>query len=55
MNIIKISAFSDGNRGGNPAGVVLTKAMPSAADMQRAAADVGFSESPPGQSFNGLT
>jgi PhzF family phenazine biosynthesis protein len=44
MNIIKISAFSDGNRGGNPAGVVLTDEMPLAANMQRAAADVGFSE-----------
>jgi PhzF family phenazine biosynthesis protein len=44
MNTIKISAFSDGDRGGNPAGVVLTKVMPSAVDMQKAAADVGFSE-----------
>lgn len=44
MNVIKISAFSDDDRGGNPAGVVLTNAMPSAADMQRVAAGVGFSE-----------
>lgn len=44
MNIVKIAAFSDGNSGGNPAGVVLTNAMPSVADMQRVAAEVGFSE-----------
>lgn len=44
MNIVKIAAFSDGNSGGNPAGVVLTQKMPLAADMQRIAADVGFSE-----------
>lgn len=44
MNIIKISAFSDGNSGGNPAGVALLDEMPSAAQMQKIAADVGFSE-----------
>jgi len=44
MNIIKIAAFSDGSLGGNPAGVVLTKAMPSTSDMQRIASEVGFSE-----------
>lgn len=44
MNVIKISAFSDDNRGGNPAGVVLTETMPSEDDMQKAAADVSFSE-----------
>jgi len=44
MNIVKIAAFSDGHFGGNPAGVVLSKTMPSEADMQRVAAEVGFSE-----------
>ena len=44
MNIIKISAFSDGDSGGNPAGVALLDEMPSAAEMQKMAAEVGFSE-----------
>lgn len=44
MNIIKIAAFSDGNVGGNPAGVVLTETMPSESVMQQTAAEVGFSE-----------
>jgi PhzF family phenazine biosynthesis protein len=44
MSILKIAAFSDGDTGGNPAGVMLTNALPSDADMQRIAAEVGFSE-----------
>ena len=44
MNILKIAAFSDGETGGNPAGVVIEDAHPTAADMQAIAADVGFSE-----------
>lgn len=41
----KIAAFSDGLLGGNPAGVWLDdRAMPSREDMQRIAAEVGFSE-----------
>ena len=44
MNIAKIAAFSDGHSGGNSAGVALTKVMPSAAEMQRLAAEIGFSE-----------
>lgn len=44
MNIQKIAAFSDGNTGGNPAGVVIAEHHPSDADMQKIAADVGFSE-----------
>jgi PhzF family phenazine biosynthesis protein len=44
MHIQKIAAFSDGNTGGNPAGVVVTAAFPPDADMQRIAAKVGFSE-----------
>jgi len=45
MNVQKIAAFSDGHAGGNPAGVVLCEgALPPAAEMQRVAAEVGFSE-----------
>ncbi|MES2940609.1 MAG: PhzF family phenazine biosynthesis protein [Pseudomonadota bacterium] len=44
MNIQRIAAFSDGAVGGNPAGVVLGDTMPQAADMQRVAGEVGFSE-----------
>lgn len=44
MNILKIAAFSDGERGGNPAGVVMTEAFPDDGRMQAIAAEVGFSE-----------
>ena len=44
MNIQKIAAFSDGDSGGNPAGVMITDAHPDSAEMQRIAARVGFSE-----------
>lgn len=44
MNVQKIAAFSDGNTGGNPAGVVISKNHPSDAEMKRIAAEVGFSE-----------
>ena len=44
MNILKIAAFSDGDTGGNPAGVVIGDALPPAAQMQGIAAEVGFSE-----------
>jgi PhzF family phenazine biosynthesis protein len=44
MNVLKIAAFSDGAAGGNPAGVVLVDVFPGDADMQRIAAEVGFSE-----------
>ena len=44
MDILKIAAFSDGDTGGNPAGVVIEDALPPAKDMQTIAADVGFSE-----------
>ena len=44
MEILKIAAFSDGNAGGNPAGVVITEKHPPVEAMQRIAADVGFSE-----------
>ncbi|MEM9216014.1 MAG: PhzF family phenazine biosynthesis protein [Cyanobacteria bacterium P01_F01_bin.150] len=44
MTVQKIAAFSDGNTGGNPAGVLIADTHPSEADMRQIAADVGFSE-----------
>ncbi|WP_422023481.1 PhzF family phenazine biosynthesis protein [Roseibium sp.] len=44
MDIQRISAFSDGDTGGNPAGVLISDAHPSVEDMRAIAADVGFSE-----------
>ena len=44
MEILRIAAFSDGNAGGNPAGVAITEKHPPVEAMQRIAADVGFSE-----------
>lgn len=40
----KIAAFSDGDMGGNPAGVVIAEQHPSDAEMRKIAAEVGFSE-----------
>lgn len=44
MNVQRISAFSDGAEGGNPAGVVITDNFPDDARMQAIATEVGFSE-----------
>jgi len=44
MNIRKIAAFSDGDTGGNPAGVVIVQQFPSDDQMQAIAAEVGYSE-----------
>ncbi|MDR6765213.1 PhzF family phenazine biosynthesis protein [Acidovorax delafieldii] len=44
MALQKIAAFSDGTQGGNPAGVWIGEQLPNPADMQRIAAEVGFSE-----------
>lgn len=44
MDVLRIAAFSDGEVGGNPAGVVIADALPDAAEMQKIAAQVGFSE-----------
>lgn len=44
MNTQKIAAFSDGDKGGNPAGVLISESHPSDADMQKIAVEVGFSE-----------
>src|SRR3954466_8688581 len=43
-DILRIAAFSDGAEGGNPAGVWIGAALPPDADMQRLAAEIGFSE-----------
>src|SRR5688500_1109515 len=44
VDVQRIAAFSDGDAGGNPAGVVIADTLPAAAEMQRVAAEVGFSE-----------
>lgn len=43
-DVQRIAAFADGERGGNPAGVVIGDEMPDAGTMQRIAAEVGYSE-----------
>ena len=44
MRIIRMAAFSDGDAGGNPAGIHIAERHPPAAQMQAIAADVGYSE-----------
>lgn len=44
MDILRIAAFSDNGAGGNPAGVMLADTLPHVDDMQRIAAEVGYSE-----------
>ncbi|NHX27329.1 PhzF family phenazine biosynthesis protein, partial [Escherichia coli] len=44
MEIQKIAAFSKGDEGGNPAGVVLLDKPIDEKEMARVAAEVGFSE-----------
>ncbi|WP_025917721.1 PhzF family phenazine biosynthesis protein [Herminiimonas sp. CN] len=44
MDILRIAAFTDGDTGGNPAGVLIADELPNDAEMQRIAAEVGFSE-----------
>lgn len=44
MSVIRIAAFSDGNIGGNPAGVYISDELPSTTEMQSIAAEVGYSE-----------
>lgn len=41
---LRIASFSSNGMGGNPAGVVITDQLPSASDMQKVAAALGFSE-----------
>lgn len=40
----RLSAFADGESGGNPAGVWIGQSLPNAGSMQKIAAEVGFSE-----------
>jgi PhzF family phenazine biosynthesis protein len=42
--VLRIAAFSDGEQGGNPAGVWIGAALPPEPEMQRLAHEVGFSE-----------
>jgi PhzF family phenazine biosynthesis protein len=42
--VLRIAAFSDGETGGNPAGVWIGPSLPPEAEMQRLAHEVGFSE-----------
>jgi PhzF family phenazine biosynthesis protein len=42
--VLRIAAFSDGETGGNPAGVWIGPGLPPDAEMQRLAHEVGFSE-----------
>jgi PhzF family phenazine biosynthesis protein len=44
MKVQRLAAFSDGDAGGNPAGVVIADRLPTVDEMQRIAAEVGFSE-----------
>ena len=44
MDILRYSAFTTDPAGGNPAGVVLDVAGASDAEMQKVAAEVGYSE-----------
>lgn len=44
MDLQRIAAFAEGETGGNPAGVVIADQLPPAAEMQRIAAEVGYSE-----------
>jgi PhzF family phenazine biosynthesis protein len=43
-DLLRIAAFSDGDEGGNPAGVWIGDALPPAAEMQALAHAIGFSE-----------
>ena len=44
MDILRIAAFSDGSKGGNPAGVVISESGLAEDEMQQVAAEVGYSE-----------
>jgi PhzF family phenazine biosynthesis protein len=44
MSVLKLAAFSQDGQGGNPAGVAFYDEMPSAEEMLRIAAEVGYSE-----------
>jgi PhzF family phenazine biosynthesis protein len=44
VDVQRIAAFAEGETGGNPAGVALLDRLPEAAEMQRVAAGIGYSE-----------
>jgi PhzF family phenazine biosynthesis protein len=44
LRVQRIAAFSDGNTGGNPAGVVIERQLPDEPTMRQVARAVGFSE-----------
>lgn len=44
MHVQRLAAFSNGDTGGNPAGVVIADTLPTAETMQKVAANVGYSE-----------
>lgn len=44
MDLLKIAAFANNGKGGNPAGVVIGAEMPSEQQMQEVAKQVGYSE-----------
>jgi PhzF family phenazine biosynthesis protein len=44
MSVLKLAAFSQNGRGGNPAGVAFYNEMPSEEEMLKIAKDVGYSE-----------
>ncbi|MEE9336065.1 MAG: PhzF family phenazine biosynthesis protein [Granulosicoccaceae bacterium] len=44
MDLIRLASFSDGEIGGNPAGVYIADKHPEVAQMHAIAADVGYSE-----------
>jgi PhzF family phenazine biosynthesis protein len=43
-DVLHIAAFSDGNLGGNPAGVLIADTLPTDETMQQIASDIGYSE-----------
>ena len=44
MSVLRIAAFTDGDIGGNPAGVHISDQLPGEMQMQRLAAEIGYSE-----------
>jgi PhzF family phenazine biosynthesis protein len=44
MTILRIAAFAADNQGGNPAGVMIAGELPADSEMQRIAAEIGYSE-----------
>jgi PhzF family phenazine biosynthesis protein len=44
ISVRRMAAFTDGNEGGNPAGIAIIETLPHEQIMQRIAADVGASE-----------